>query len=309
MKIGVVLQQSGRSAGRQTLMDAVRRAEALGYDSVWVGDHVVLPWRVSSTYPYGATGRFPTPPDSPFLEPLSILAFLAGCTEDILLGVSVLILPYRHPVYAAKVATTLDHLAEGRLILGVGAGWMAEEFDALGASFRDRGAVADEQLQVMRRLWREERPRFDGRFYRFPEVGFFPKPFRHTGIPVWVGGNGPRAQRRAALYGDAWHPALWRLAPDDVASAFANVRRLAREAGREPGEVRLTAWAPVDLRSSPPEHPEGGLVGTAEQLAETLRAYQAAWLEHVALAFLGGRLPERLAQLDLFARDVLPSLR
>lgn len=309
MKVGVVLQQSGRAAGRQALMDAVRRAEALGYDSVWVGDHIVLPWNVSSTYPYGAEGRFPVPPDRPFLEPLSVLAFLAGCTETILLGISVLILPYRHPIYAAKVATTLDHLAEGRFILGVGAGWMAEEFDALGASFHDRGAVSDEQLQVMQRLWREERPRFDGRFYRFPELGFSPKPYRQTGIPVWVGGNGPRAQRRAALYGDAWHPALWNLTPNEVASSFANVRRLAQEAGRDPQEIRLTAWAPVELRLKPPEHPEGGLVGTAEQLTETLKSYEAVGMEHVALNFLGGRLPERLAQWELFAREVLPAFK
>ncbi len=181
---------SGRAAGPTTLLEAAHRAEALGYSSVWTPDRIIIPWKIKTPYPYGADQRFIVPQDRPFLEPLTCLAFLAGCTERILLGMSVLVLPYRHPLYWAKVATTIDHLSKGRLILGVGVGWMREEFEALGVPFQERGAVSDEQLRIMRQLWETERSRFEGRYYRFEDVAFYPKPFQKPSIPIWV--SGPR---------------------------------------------------------------------------------------------------------------------
>ena len=124
MKFGVFLPISGRAAGPATLTEAAREAEALGYDAVWAADRIVIPWEISTPYPYGEGQNFIVPPDRPFLEPLSCLSFLAGCTEKIILGMSVLVLPYRHPLYWAKIATTIDHLSKGRMILGVGVGWM-----------------------------------------------------------------------------------------------------------------------------------------------------------------------------------------
>src|SRR5262245_57876458 len=176
VKFGVFLPISGRAA-TAVLADAAQRAEALGFDSVWAADRIVTPWRIDTPYPYSADQHFIVPPDRPFLEPLTCLAYLAGCTRTIALGMSVMVLPYRSPVYSAKIATSIDHLSRGRLILGVGVGWMAEEFEALGVSFQDRGARADEQIEVIKRLWQDERPSFNGRYYRFPEVGFAPKPF------------------------------------------------------------------------------------------------------------------------------------
>src|SRR5262245_31989945 len=175
MKLGVFLPISGRAAS-SVLADGAQRAEALGYDSVWAADRIVTPWRIDTPYPYSADREFIVPPDRPFLEPLTCLAFLAGVTRSISLGMSVMVLPYRGPLHSAKIATTIDHLSRGRLILGVGVGWMAEEFDALGADFAERGAVSDEQLEVIARLWTEERPSHDGRFYRFRDVAFAPKP-------------------------------------------------------------------------------------------------------------------------------------
>ena len=137
LKIGVFLPISGRAASA-VLTDAARRAEALGYDSVWAADRIVTPWEINTRYPYSADQRFIVPPDIPFLEPLTCLAFLAGCTEKIVLGMSVLVMPYRHPLSWAKIATTIDHLSKGRLILGVGVGWMVEEFDALAWIIHER---------------------------------------------------------------------------------------------------------------------------------------------------------------------------
>lgn len=308
MKFGVFLPISGRAASA-VLMDAARRAEGLGFDSVWAADRIVTPWEIRTSYPYSADQQFIVPPDIPFLEPLTCLAYLAGGTERIALGMSVLVLPYRHPLHWAKIATTIDHLSRGRLILGIGVGWMAEEFDALGAPFKERGAVSDEQLELVERLWTDERPRFEGRFYRFQDVGFAPKPLQKPRIPIWVGGEGERAQRRAARYGDAWFPYFVHITPRDLAAKFANVRRWAAEAGRDPERVRLTACRPIEVTRQPLPQQEDRLAGTPEQLLEALKAYRAIGVEHLSLQFMVPRWPDRLEQIDRFAREVMPALR
>ncbi len=308
MKFGVFLPISGRAASA-VLMDAARTAEALGYDSVWAADRIVTPWEIKTPYPYSADQRFIVPPDIPFLEPLSCLAYLAGCTEKVSLGMSVLVMPYRHPLHWAKIATTIDHLSRGRLILGVGVGWMGEEFDALGASFKERGAVADEQLRVIDLLWTAEKPRFEGRYYRFEEMGFAPKPLQRPRIPIWVGGEGARAQRRAASYGDAWFPYFVRIAPRELAARFDNVRRQAREAGRDPARIRLACCLPVELTREPVAQEEDRLIGTPAQLVTALRAYREIGVEHIALQFMVPRWPERLDQIERFARQVMPALQ
>src|SRR3990167_7127098 len=190
MKIGIFLPISGRAASSETLMGAAQQAETLGFDSVWTADRIIIPWEIKTPYPYGKDEHFIVPADRPFFEPLTCLAFLAGCTEKVLLGMSVLVLPYRHPLYWAKVAATIDHLSKGRLIMGVGVGWMIEEFEALGASFKERGDLSDEQLKLIKVLWEEEKVRFEGRHYSFGEIAFYPKPLQKPRIPIWVGGEG-----------------------------------------------------------------------------------------------------------------------
>jgi len=182
LKFGVFLPISGRAASA-VLTDAVRRAEGLGYDSVWAADRIITPWEINTPYPYSGDQRFIVPPDSPFLEPLTCLAFLAGCTEKVSLGMSVLVMPYRHPLYCPKIAATIDHLSKGRLILGVGVGWMVEEFDALGASFTDRGAVADEQLQVIGRAGRKRSPSSRDATTASERWAFPPSPFSSRESP------------------------------------------------------------------------------------------------------------------------------
>ncbi len=308
MKFGFFLPISGRAASA-VLMDAARRAETLGYDSVWTADRIITPWEINTPYPYSADQRFIVPPNIPFLEPLTCLAFLAGGTQTVSLGMSVLVMPYRHPLHWAKIATTIDHLSRGRLILGVGVGWMVEEFDALGAPFKERGMVADEQLEVVDRLWRDDRPSFTGRYYRFQEVGFAPKPLQTPRIPLWIGGEGERAQRRAARYGDAWFPYFVRITPRELAARFDNVRRWAAEAGRDPDRIRLACCLPIELSREPLPQEEDRLRGSPEQLVRALKAYQAIGVEHIALQFMVPHWPERLEQIERFAGEVMPALR
>lgn len=307
MKFGVFLPISGRAASG-VLLDAARSAEAQGFASVWAADRIVTPWRIDTPYPYSLDQRFIVPPDVPFLEPLTCLAYLAAGTRAIGLGMSVLVLPYRHPLHWAKVATTIDHLSQGRLILGVGVGWMVEEFAALGAPFEARGAVADEQLELLSRLWGEPRPRFEGRYYRVREIGFEPKPLQKPRIPIWVGGEGARARRRAARYGDAWFPYFVRITPRELAARFDDVRRWAREAGRHPEGIRLTCCLPVELTPEPVPQEEDRLRGNPEQLTVALRGFQRAGVEHMALQFMVPRWPERREQIERFAREVMPAL-
>ena len=308
MKFGVFLPISGRAAA-SVLAEAARRAEILGFDSIWAADRIVTPWRIDTPYPYSADQRFIVPADRPFLEPLTCLAYLAGCTQTISLGMSVMVLPYRSPLYSAKIATTIDHVSRGRLILGVGVGWMAEEFEALGAPFRERGAVADEQLEVFTRLWGEERPSFEGRYYRFHDVGFSPKPFHGPRLPVWVGGEGLRAQRRAARHGDAWFPYFVRITPSDLQARFDHVRRWAVEARRDPDHIALACCLPIELRPQPAPQEADRLIGSPEQIVAALRAFEKIGVQHIALQFMVPHWPERQEQIERFARDVLPAFR
>ncbi len=309
MKFGAFLPISGRAAGPATLMEAARGAEALGYDSVWTADRIIIPWQINTLYPYSEEQSFIVPPDRPFLEPLTCLAFLAGCTEKISLGMSVLVLPYRHPLYWAKVSTTIDHLSKGRLILGVGVGWMVEEFEALGVPFDERGKLSDEQLDIINLLWKEERPRFEGRYYRFGEIAFYPKPFQKARIPIWVGGEGARAQRRAALYGDAWFPYFVRITPRELRRRFDNIRRLAGEAGRDPDMIRLACCLPIEVSREPVPQEEDRLRGTPDQLIKALEGYRGIGVEHVALQFMVPHWPERMEQIERFAQGVMPSFK
>lgn len=309
MDFGVFLPVSGRATGRDTLTDAARRAEEWGFGTVWAAERIVIPWEIETAYPYAEGSAFIVPPDRPFLESLTCLAFLAGRTETIRLGVSTLVLPYRHPLQWAKVATSIDTLSEGRLVLGVGVGWMVEEFAALGAPFPERGAVSDEQLEILQRLLRDERCSHEGRFYRFRDLAFYPKAYRQGGIPVWIGGEGRAARRRTARYGDAWFPYFVRITPAELAARFEHVRVMAAELGREPDRISLTCCLPIEVTSEPVPQADDRLRGCPAQLIDAVRRFAAVGVEHLALQFMVPRYPERLEQMERFATEVLPHVR
>jgi probable F420-dependent oxidoreductase len=309
MKYGVFLPVSGRAASRKTLMQAAQQAESLGYDSVWAADRLVMPWKIDTAYPYSKESTFIVPPDRPFFDTLTCLAFLAGCTEKIQLGMSVMVLPYRHPLHWAKIATTIDQLSTGRLIMGVGVGWMEEEFTAMNAPFKERGAVSDEQLTLLKQLWTEEHITFKGKYYNVDDIAFNPKPYQTPRVPIWVGGEGKYAQRRAARYGDAWFPYFVRITPAELAERFEYVRKIAREAGRNPDALALACCLPIELTADDAQQEENYLKGSVEQVTDRLKMFQKVGVTHIGLQFMVPHYPERQEQIERFAREALPALR
>jgi probable F420-dependent oxidoreductase len=309
MKYGVFLPVSGRAASRKTLMQAAQQAESLGYDSVWAADRLVIPWKIDTAYPYSKESTFIVPPDRPFFDTMTCLAFLAGCTEKIHLGMSVMVLPYRHPLHWAKIATTIDQLSTGRLIMGVGVGWMEEEFTAMNAPFKERGTISDEQLALLKQLWTEEHITFRGKYYNVDDIAFNPKPFQKPRVPIWVGGEGKYAQRRAARYGDAWFPYFVRITPVELAARFQYVREIAREAGRSPDEFTLACCLPIELTPKDAHQEEDYLKGSIEQVSDRLKMFQKAGVTHIGLQFMIPHYPERQEQIERFAKEALPGLR
>jgi probable F420-dependent oxidoreductase len=300
---GVFLPVSGRAATRGGLIRAAQAAEEYGFTAVWAADRIVIPWKIETPYNYNWSGSFFVPPEAPFLEPLTVLAFLAGATERLRLGISVLVMPYRDPVYWAKIAATLHQLSEGRFILGVGVGWMREEFDALGHGdlFAPRGKVADEHLEILRTLLSEEHASHRGEFYEFSDIAFQPK----GRIEVWVGGEAKPSQRRAGRLGDCWFPYFPRVTAEEMARRYAYVRQVAEEAGRDPDAVALNCCLSAEITAEDvPQEPDV-LRGSPRQVAERLYEFREIGVGHCGLQFLVGRFPERLEQMRRFSEEVI----
>ena len=293
MEFGYHLPIWGPAATRETLIPLARRVEALGFDSVWASDHVVIPTQIASRYPYNASGQFPLPPTTPFLEPLTVLSLVAGVTERVRLGTTVLVLPHRHPVLAAKMLATLDHLAPGRVILGAGVGWMREEIELLGAPFERRGAWTDEAIQLMRACWRDERVRFRGRFFDVPEIGFAPRPAA-GGIPIWIGGHTPRAMRRVAELGDGWHAAF--ATADVMRAGLAALREACAKVGRDPASLTHSVRMAISAK-----RPAG-------EVRDELQALRDAGVAHVIVETRVADVADMTRLLERFVADVRSKL-
>jgi probable F420-dependent oxidoreductase len=219
----------------------------------------------------------------------------------------VLVLPYRHPLYWARVAASIERLSKGRLIMGVGVGWMEEEFAALGVPFKERGKMTDEQLEIVEMLWNEEHISYEGQFYSIQDVAFYPKPMQR--IPIWIGGEGMAAMRRTAKYGDAWFPYYIDITATQLRERFDTIRRMAAEAGRDPDQIQLACCRAIEVTRDAVPQEETRLRGTPEQLIEALNAYREAGVDHIALQFMVPRWPDRVEQIERFASEVMPHVR
>ncbi|HKB24232.1 MAG TPA: LLM class F420-dependent oxidoreductase [Methylomirabilota bacterium] len=293
MEFGCHLPVYGAAATRDVLLGFARRMEALGYASLWASDHVVIPYAIASRYPYSPTGDFPLPPATNFLEPLTALALVAGATERIRLGTTVLVLPHRHPVLAAKMLATLDHLAPGRVVLGAGVGWMREEIEMFGVPYARRGAWSDEAIRVMRACWAGERVEHRGEFWRFPPFAALPRPARGT-VPIWIGGHTPRALRRVAELGDGWHAAF--PTAEKMRAGVADLEAACTKAGRDVKSLVISARVGLPAKQD------------AEALVREIRALAALGVSHVILESRVRDLADLTQIYEKFAREVRPSV-
>jgi probable F420-dependent oxidoreductase len=294
MDIGCHLPTQGPVATREALLTFAREAEKRDIASLWVSDHVIFPRTATGSYP---GGRFPHPPDKPYLEPVAVLAAAAVCTTRARIGASVFILGHRHPVVMAKMLTSIDALSNGRLICGVGVGWWKEELDILGAPFHARGRQADEILRVFKELWTNDKPAFEGEFFRFRDIGFAPKPVQKPHPPIWVGGDSPGAFRRVVTLGDGWHATS--KSPAELRDALTRLRAAA-DAARRPFET-LALSLRFALRDEL-------LAQGPQAVVDRLSEYKRLGLSHLMIDFRRDDLAQMLEILDLVTGTVRPAV-
>lgn len=315
MDFGLHLGTRGAAAEPDGLARIARHAEAMGFAYLGFSDHIVIARKVDSVYPYNESGEWPATGTGTCLEQLSMLTYAAAVTERIRLLTSVMVLPYRPPILAAKTLATADVLSKGRLTLGIGVGWMAEEMALLGSPpYAERGQAADEYIQAFRTLWTEDDPNFQGRHVSFAGLRFEPKPVQTPQPPIWVGGETAAARRRAGRLGDGWYPVGANpRAFLDTAEAFAagltEVRRHAEEVGRDPESLDTGLYANWYRLGEPEPGRQGGrraFTGPAEAIAEDANAYAAAGLRHLVIGFESDELAHTLDEVERFAKEVMP---
>ena len=281
MQFGVLLPQFGALARgadvTQRIRTVAQTAERLGYDVLWTAEHIIFPQAITTPYPYG--GSFPYPISDPILGIVATLSYVAAITSRIKLGSSVLVLPYRNPLVLAKELASLDVLSGGRLLLGVAAGWLKEEFDLLGVPFRERGQRTDEYVALLHALWTQERVTFHGRCFDVVDAAFFPKPLQQPHPPIWIGGGSAAALRRVARLGDGWI-AVPRPTLDDLANDIQEIRRLADDAGRDPTSIGIASSGGAtcidDLLDRLPRFEKIGLTMTSVPILFWARSFNQA---------------------------------
>ena len=305
MKFGCSLIVRGQHATPENILTLAKQAETWGFDSLWASDHIIIPPLQTSRYPGSATGQFPDIWLQRYFEPLAILNYVAGCTKQILLGTSVLILPMRNPLEVAKEIAGADVLSQGRIRFGVGVGWFKEEFDALREPFHERGRRADEYLQICQTLWTQEPATFEGQYYQFRQAHFGPKPFQKPHPPILIAGHSPAALRRAARFGNGWHP--FALTPDALAPIVPQFHAAVKAAGRELAEFEVSIK--VRLRFGEGPEPQPPLHGSPADIIASLERYRLLGVQHVVLDFSPETIGNALATLERFVREVRPALR
>lgn len=245
MQFGINLPVSGKSASVENIIKVARWAEELGFHSLWASDHVVLPETVGSFYPYGRDGRWTNPADTHWLDPLLALSWAGQAAPHCMLGTNVLVAPLRNPMLLAKQLATLDVLSNGRVLLGIGAGWMEEEFNLIGVPFADRGSRTSEMVRLMRAFWSGKPVDFQGKYWQVANCAIYPLPVRRT-IPIYWGGHTEAALRHVARLGDGWLPLSVSL--EDLRAGVAKIRSLREKAGRDPGDLSLVIRPGIQYR-------------------------------------------------------------
>lgn len=305
MEIGLMLSTFGEHADRENLRRLSVRADELGLDAVWVGDHITFPEEVPNDYPFLPEGRPPAGFDlySDAYEAFTLCSHLAGLTESVQLGVNVTIVPYRHPVILARNAISTHALSDERFEFGVGIGWMDAEFERLDVPFEERGARTDEFLDMWEAICEEGDVAFDGPFHSFERCGFYPQPSAGD-PPVWVGGHSMPAYRRLAAYGMGW-TTVWDR-PSALAEERAKIMDAWNDEGRS-GEPEISVMRCIEVDEDPDRDRSRPLVGSADEVIDDVQAYADAGATRITLDFFTKDPAEQQEQLERFATEVAPS--
>ena len=314
MQIGFNLPISGPTSSPESLIRIARQGEALGYDYLTLTDHVVLPTLRVPGYPYSESGEFFGEGPERRYEQLTAAAFIAAKTTRIRLVLAVMVVPHRPTVLAAKMLSTIDVLSGGRLVVGIGVGWLQAEFNAVvGPAFAERGPVTDEYLSAFRSLWTQEAPRFDGNWVKYDGILFEPKPVQKPHPPIWVGGESRPSLRRAARFGDAWYPIgsnkkhLLDTLPR-YRAGIERLRQLTAEAGREPASVGLTYRVKRYGEAMPEKASDGErrlFSGTTGDIIADLRALRDLGVAAVDIDFERADPNASIAEMRRFRERVI----
>lgn len=300
MDWGIHLPQLGKQVSRENLKSFAERIDTLGIHSGWVSDHVCWPAEFEPNYPYTDDGSFPAPNDMAWLDPIGTLLFVSACTENLKLGTTVLILPYRLPVVTAKQLATLDVLSNGRLILGAGIGWMKEEAEVLGMPFDNRGKRSNEQLEIFKSLFTDEEPEYQGDYYQLPKVRFEPKPFQKN-IPVWIGGDTPMAFRRVAKYGQGFQAAFQPISR--ISEEIAEIKQCCENIDRDPNELTFSVRMYLDPMGIMEK--EKSLTGSREQIQAIVAQFESIGVSHILMDPVApGGIQGRLAAVESFMESI-----
>ena len=296
MKVGIALPNNWGVMDPLDIVDVAVRAEELGFASVWASEHVI-----NTAYIQSRIGK------RPYYHPMAILSFVAARTTRVMLGTSIIILPFRSPFELAKYGATLDQLSRGRLIFGVGIGNIKDEFDAMRLPWEKRGLMTDEAMGVMKALWTQEDAEFHGKLFDFENVATSPKPYQSPHIPFWVGGMSDAAIRRAAVLGDGWHPTA--ISPDQLRMHHRDIRAMREAAGRDPDRFDICMRFNVTLEGQVLMEVERASTVPGDDMAETVhvaRSFAEAGTTHFIFAINSNDRGELLRIVDKLGRDVLP---
>lgn len=318
MEFGISTLSRGLYTSRAAYKAVAEAAEKAGFGFISVNDHMIVPAKLQSAYPYTAGGAWSASEHGHCFDQLAALAFLAGCTTRLRLLTSVMVVPHRPAIQTAKTLSTIDVLSNGRLILGVGAGWMEEEFKLLGAPFKERGAATDEYLEAFKELWTAERPSYQGRHVSFKDLIFAPKPIQKPNPPIWVGGEGPAAMRRTVKLGDGWYPGNNdQKIPFDTPSRFARgiatLQGMAEKAGRDPRSIAIGLIVQGPFEWADRKNNDGTarrlFTGTSAEMADDGAALAEAGVGHVALRLGGDSVTEAVERIHRFGEEVIAKAR
>ncbi len=313
MKFGFNAPSGGPLAEPDSLAEICQGAEAIGFDYGTFSDHVFIPTDISTRYPYSDTGEFPANAFNQRHEQLTELAWVAAKTSRLRLVTSVMVVPHRPPVLTAKILSTIDILSKGRLTIGIGAGWLKEEIDALGSPYEARGRVTDETMLACKALWTQANPEFKGEFTSFGNLAFEPKPVQKPHPPIWIGGESGPALRRVARLGDGWYPIGTNPSfPLDSMERYqagvAKMQNLVRDAGRDPAGVSFALRVQRYGAELPALASDGNrrlFSGTPEQIATDLRALRELGVDSIDFSFPGNSAAAMLEAMRGFHASII----